>query len=53
MIKLSGVAECGRPSRWVKQQRTVEVTADDGNTVKTYTVTVTRAAPSTDATLSA
>ena len=33
---------------------TVEVTAEDGNTTKTYTVTVTRAAPpSTDATLSA
>ena len=32
---------------------TVEVTAEDGNTVKTYTVTVTRAAPpSDDATLS-
>ena len=32
---------------------TVEVTAEDGNTVKTYTVTVTRAEPpSTDATLS-
>ena len=32
---------------------TVEVTAEDGNTAKTYTVTVTRAAPpSTDATLS-
>ena len=33
---------------------TVEVTAEDGNTSQTYTVTVTRAAPlSTDATLSA
>ena len=32
---------------------TVEVTAEDGTTTKTYTVTVTRAAPSTDATLSA
>ena len=33
---------------------TVEVTAEDGNTARTYTVTVTRAAPplSTDATLS-
>ena len=32
---------------------TIEVTAEDGNTVKTYTVTVTRAEPpSTDATLS-
>ena len=32
---------------------TIEITAEDGNTVKTYTVTVTRAAPpSTDATLS-
>ena len=31
---------------------TIEVTAEDGNTVKTYTVTVTRAEPpSTDATL--
>ena len=33
---------------------TIEVTAEDGNTSQTYTVTVTRAAPpSTDATLSA
>ena len=32
---------------------TVEVTAEDGDITKTYTVTVTRAAPSTDATLSA
>ena len=33
---------------------TIEVTAEDGNTAQTYTVTVTRAAPpSTDATLSA
>ena len=31
---------------------TVEVTAEDGQTTKTYTVTVTRAAASTDATLS-
>ena len=31
---------------------TVEVTAEDGSTAKTYTVTVTRAAASTDATLS-
>ena len=31
---------------------TVEVTAEDGTTEKTYTVTVTRAAASTDATLS-
>ena len=31
---------------------TVEVTAEDGSTTKTYTVTVTRAAASTDATLS-
>ena len=32
---------------------TIEVTAEDGNTARTYTVTVTRAAPpSTDATLS-
>ena len=32
---------------------TVEVTAEDGQTTEKYTVTVTRAAPSTDATLSA
>ena len=32
---------------------TVVVTAEDGDITKTYTVTVTRAAPSTDATLSA
>ena len=32
---------------------TVEVTSEDGSTTKTYTVTVTRAAASTDATLSA
>ena len=31
---------------------TIVVTAQDGSTTKTYTVTVTRAAPSTDATLS-
>ena len=30
---------------------TIGVTAEDGNTTRTYTVTVTRAAPSTDATL--
>ena len=30
---------------------TIVVTAEDGSTTKTYTVTVTRAAPSTDATL--
>ena len=32
---------------------TVEVTAEDGATTQTYTVTVTRQAPATDATLSA
>ena len=32
---------------------TVEVTAEDGNTARTYTLTVTRTAASTDATLSA
>ena len=32
---------------------TIEVTAEDDSTTRTYTVTVTRAAPSTDATLSA
>ena len=54
-IKLSGVTDDDRvvPLAVGSNVITVEVTAEDGNTVKTYTVTVTRAAPpSTDATLS-
>ena len=54
-IKLSGVAYADGtvPLAVGSNVITVEVTAEDGNTVKTYTVTVTRAAPSsTDATLS-
>ena len=54
-IKLGGVADADRviPLAVGSNVITVEVTAEDGNTVKTYTVTVTRAAPpSTDATLS-
>ena len=54
-IKLGGVADAdGTVSLAVGGNViTVEVTAEDGNTAKTYTVTVTRAAPprSTDATL--
>ena len=54
-IKLSGVADDDAviPLAVGANVITIEVTAEDGNTVKTYTVTVTRAAPpSTDATLS-
>ena len=55
-IKLGGVADADRviPLAVGSNVITIEVTAEDGNTVKTYTVTVTRAeAPlSTDATLS-
>ena len=54
-IKLSGVTDDDRviPLAVGSNVITVEVTAEDGNTAKTYTVTVTRAAPSsTDATLS-
>ena len=53
-IKLDGVADAdGVISLAVGGNViTIEVTAEDGNTVRTYTVTVTRAAPpSTDATL--
>ena len=55
-IKLGGVADAdGTVSLAVgRNVITIEVTAEDGNTAKTYTVTVTRAAPplSADATLS-
>ena len=54
-IKLGGVADAdGTVSLAVGSNViAVEVTAEDGETAKTYTVTVTRAAPpSTDATLS-
>ena len=55
-IKLGGVtdADGGIPLAVGSNVITIEVTAEDGNTVKTYTVTVNRAAPppSTDATLS-
>ena len=54
-IKLGGVADADGviPLAVGSNVITIEVTAEDGNTVKTYTVTVTRAAPpSTDATLS-
>ena len=54
-IKLDGVADADGvvPLAVGSNDITVEVTAEDGNTVKTYTVTVTRAEPpSTDATLS-
>ena len=53
-IKLSGVSDADGtvPLAVGSNVITVEVTAEDGNTVKTYTVTVTRAAPpSSDATL--
>ena len=62
-IKLGGVADADRviPLAVGSNVITVEVTAEDGQATKTYTVTVTRAAPaqqqpeppSTDATLSA
>ena len=55
-IKLGGVtdADGAIPLAVGSNVITIEVTAEDGNTTKTYTVTVTRAAPplSTDATLS-
>ena len=53
VIKLGGVTDAdGTVSLAVGSNViTVEVTADDDETTKTYTVTVTRAAPSTDATL--
>ena len=56
VIKLGGVEDAdGEISLAVGSNViTVEVTAEDGNTARTYTVTVTRAAPaSTDATLGA
>ena len=55
-IKLDGVADADGviPLAVGRNVITVEVTAEDRNTTRTYTVTVTRAAPppSTDATLS-
>ena len=55
-IKLGGVTDADGviPLAVGSNVITVEVTAEDGNTAKTYTVTVNRAAPppSTDATLS-
>ena len=55
VIKLGGVADAdGTVSLAVGSNGiTVEVTAEDEQTTRTYTVTVTRAALSTDATLSA
>ena len=56
VIKLAGVADTDGviALREGSNVITVEVTAEDGETTRTYTVTVTRAAPpSTDATLSA
>ena len=54
VIKLGGVTDAdGTISIAVGSNViTIEVTAEDGETTRTYTVTVTRAAPSTDATLS-
>ena len=55
-IKLDGVADADGviPLAVGSNVITIEVTAEDGNATRTYTVTVTRAAPppSTDATLS-
>ena len=55
-VKLDGVADADGviPLAAGSNVITVEVTAEDGETARTYTVTVTRAAPplSTDATLS-
>ena len=53
-IKLGGVADADGaiPLAVGSNVITIEVTAEDGETTKTYTVTITRAAPpSTDATL--
>ena len=55
LVKLDGVADSDRviPLAAGSNVITVEVTAEDGETAKTYTVTVTRAAPlGDDATLS-
>ena len=55
VVKLGGVEKQGTiPLAIGSNVITIEVTAEDGETTKTYTVTVTRSAPpSTDATLSA
>ena len=55
VIKLGGVEDAdGKISLAVGRNAiTVEVTAEDDSTTRTYTVTITRAAPSTDATLRA
>ena len=55
VVKLGGVEKQGTISLAIGSNViTIEVTAEDGETTKTYTVTVTRSAPpSTDATLSA
>ena len=56
VIKLGGVTDADGVVSLAEGTNviTIEVTAEDGNTAQTYTVTVTRAAPpSTDATLSA
>ena len=56
VVKLGGVEDADRTVALAVGANviTVEVTAEDGNTTKTYTITVTRAEtpPSTDATLS-
>ena len=54
VVRLGGVTDAdGTVSLAVgSNDITVVVTAEDGSTTKTYTVTVTRAVPSTDATLS-
>ena len=53
VVKLGGVEDDDRVISLAEGANviTVEVTAEDGSTTKTYTVTVTRAAPSTDAIL--
>ena len=55
VIKLGGVTDADGVIALAVSSNviTIEVTAEDGNTAGTYTVTVTRAAPATDATLSA
>ena len=56
MVKLDGVADADATLDLAVGENavTIEVTAEDGETARTYTVTVTRAAPalSGDATLS-
>ena len=55
IVKLGGITDTDRRVSFAVGGNviTVEVTAEDGETTRTYTVTVNRVAPSTDATLNA